>query len=92
MKRKDTKKQWGRWTFDPTGAYRSLDIQPYPKTSNTLCQIRCWPIDRGGPWRIGSYKEWLGFWVHHLLTKDWVTPKVLFDFVSAAEDLYERGV
>ena len=81
-----SRRKWGRWTYDPTGAYRSLDIQPYPENT-ALYQVPCWPEGCN----FQKFTEWLGHWVQHLqVKKGWITATDLWNFVDAAQDLY-RG-
>lgn len=78
------KGKWGRWTYDPTGEYASLDIDPYG--NNCSYQVRLFEKSCDFP----KFTEWLGHWVQHLQEKSWVTPRDLWNFVDAAQDVY-RG-
>ena len=77
---------WGRWTFDPTGAYPSLDIPGYGIHTKNPYQVRLFPSGCDFP----AFTAWLGHWVQHLQDKSWITPADLWNFVDASQEIY-RG-
>jgi hypothetical protein len=74
--------KWGRWTYDPTGEYASLDIE----SPGAPYQVRLFPAGCEFP----TFTAWLGHWVQHLQNKSWITPGDLWSFVDAAQDLYHE--
>jgi hypothetical protein len=78
-------KKWGRWTYDPTGEYASLDIKPYEPTAAPY-PVRLFPSTCEFP----AFTAWLGHWVQHLQVKSWITATDLWNFVEASQELYRE--
>jgi hypothetical protein len=77
-------RRWGKWylnTFKP----RSLDIYP---VGDRGCSYEVILFGEGATWQ--EFLEWLGHWCEHLIEKRWMGPNEMFDFIRAAQSIYNN--